>query len=247
MFSFLWGRINSQLSIKLIILTLSSDQFSRSVMSDSLQPHGLQYARLPCPSPTPRAYANLCPLSQWCHPTISSSVVSFSSRLQSFPTSGSFPMSQFFSAGGQNIGVSASASVLPMNIQDWFPLGWTGWVSLLSKVLSRVFSSPTVQKHQFFSAQLSLTLEEAFPALFNLNYLNFYWHIVNLQYHVSFRYIVQWFNMCIYVYIYTHTHIYRSLLVIYFIHQSVLLVNQAPLLWVCCHCLVEEFVPTGWC
>ena len=107
-------------------------------MSDSLRPHGLQHARLPCPSPTPGAFSNSRPSCQWCHPTTSSSVVPFSSCLQSFPESGSFPMSQFFTPGGQNIGVSASASVLPMNILDWLPLGWTGWISLLSKELSRV-------------------------------------------------------------------------------------------------------------
>ena len=134
----------------------SSVQFSHSVVSDSLRPHGLQHARLSCPSPTPRAYSNSCPLSWWCHPTISSSVVPFSSHFQSFPASGSFPLSQFFASGGQSIGVSASASVLPMNIQDWFPLGWTGWISLHSKGFSRVFSNTTVQKHQFFFAQLSL-------------------------------------------------------------------------------------------
>ena len=110
----------------------------------------------PCPSPTPGVYPNSCPLSRWCHPTISSSVVPFSSCLQSFPASGSFQMSQLFTSGGQSVGVSASASVLPMNIQDWFPLGWTGWISLQSKGLSRVFSNTTVQKHQFFSVQLSL-------------------------------------------------------------------------------------------
>ena len=132
-----------------------SVQFSPSVISNSLRPHGLQHARLPCPSPTPRAYSNSCPLSWWCHPAISSSVVPFSSHFQSFPASGSFPMSQFFSSGGQSIGVSASASVLPMNIQDWFPLGLTGWISLQSKGLSRFFSNTTVQKHQFFGAQLS--------------------------------------------------------------------------------------------
>ena len=136
--------------------TLHSVQFSCSVMSNSLRPLGLQHARPPFPSPTPRAYSNSCPLSWWCHPTISSSVVPFSSLLQSFPASGSFPMSQFFESGSQSIGVSASASVLPMNMQDWFPLGWTGWISLQSKGLSRVFSNTTVQKHQFFSSQLSL-------------------------------------------------------------------------------------------
>ena len=107
-----------------------SVQFSRSVMSDSLWPHKLQHARPPCPSPTPRVYPNSCPLSRWCNPTISSSVFPFSSWSQSFPASGSFQMSQLFTSGGQRIGVSASASVLPMNIQDWFPLGWTGWISL---------------------------------------------------------------------------------------------------------------------
>ena len=124
-----------------------SVQFSCSVVSNSLQPHGLQHARLPCPSPTPGACWNSCPLSQWCHPTISSSVVPFSSCLQFFPVSGSFPMSQFFTSGGQSIRASASASVLPMNIQDWFPLGWTGLISLQSMGLSRVFSNTTVQKH----------------------------------------------------------------------------------------------------
>ena len=121
-----------------------SVQFSCSVVSDSLQPHGLQPARPPCPTPTPGVYSNSCPLSQWCHPTISSSVIPFSSCLQSFPTSGSFLMSQFFASCGQSIGVSASASVLSMNIQDWFPLGWTGWISLKSKGLSRVFSNITI-------------------------------------------------------------------------------------------------------
>ena len=126
------------------------------VISDSLQPHGLQHPRPPCLSPTPGVYSNSCPLSQWCHPIISSSVIPFSSRLQSFPESGSFQMSQFFTSGGQSVGVSASASVLSMNIQDWFPLGLTGWISLQSKGLTRVFSNTTVQKHQHFSVQLSL-------------------------------------------------------------------------------------------
>ena len=134
----------------------SVSQFSHSVMSDSLQPHGLWYTRPPCPSPTPGVYSNSRPLSRWCHPTISSSVVPFSSCLQSFPASGSHPVSHFFASGGPSVGVSASASVLPMNIQDWLPLEWTGWISLLSKGLSRVFSNTTVQKHRFFGAQLSL-------------------------------------------------------------------------------------------
>ena len=118
--------------------------------------HGLQHARLPCPSPTPRICSNSYPLSWWCHSIISSSVVPFSSCPQSFPASGSFPVSQFFVSGGQSIGASASASVLPMNIQDWFLLGMTGWISWQSKGLSRVFSNTTVQKHQFFSTQLSI-------------------------------------------------------------------------------------------
>ena len=137
-------------------LDISSVQFSHSVMSDSLPPHGLQHVRPPCPSPTPGVHSNSCALSRWCNPTISSSVVPFSSRLQSFPASGSYPVNQFFASGGQSIGVSASASVLPMNIQDWFPLVWTGWISLQYKGCSRVFSNTTVQKHQFFSAQLCL-------------------------------------------------------------------------------------------
>ena len=134
----------------------SSVQFSRSVVSDSLWPQELQHARPPCQSPTPRVYPNLCPLSQWCHPTISSSVMPFSSCPPSFRASGSFQMSQLFAPGGQSIGVSASTSVLPMNTQDWSPLGWTGWISLQSKGLSRVFSNTTVQKHQFSCTQLSL-------------------------------------------------------------------------------------------
>ena len=133
----------------------SSVQFSRSVVSDSLQPHESQHARPPCPSPTPGVHSNSCPLSQWCHPAISSSVFPFSSRPQSLPASESFPMSQLFSWGGQSPGVSVLASFLPKNTQDWSPLEWTGWISLQSKGLLRVFSNTTVQKNQFFSAQLS--------------------------------------------------------------------------------------------
>ena len=133
-----------------------SVQFRRSVVSNSLWPQGLQHTRPPCPSPTPGTYPNSCPLNQWCHPTSSSSIIAFSSCPQSFPASGSFQMSQLFVSGGQSIGVSASTSVLPLNTQDWSPLGWTGWISLQSKGLSRVFSNTTVQRHQFFSAQLSL-------------------------------------------------------------------------------------------
>ena len=136
---------------------MSLVQFNRSLASDSLRSHGLQHASLPCPSPTLGACSDSCPSSWWCHPTILSSVISFSSCTQSFPASGSFPVSQFFTSGGQSVGASASsASVLSMNIQDWFPLELTGWICLPSKGLSRVFSNTTVQKHQFFGAQLSL-------------------------------------------------------------------------------------------
>ena len=142
-------------SYVLFIQDISSVQFSCSVVSDSLRHHGLVHARLPCPSPTPGVYSNSYPLSQWCHPTISSSVVPFSFRLQSFPALGPFQISQLFVSGGQSIGVLASTSILLMNIQDWFPLGWTGLISLQSKGLSRVFSNTTVQEHQFFGTQLS--------------------------------------------------------------------------------------------
>ena len=150
--SYYFSQITSSrlVSYNLVCLcSVQSVQFSHSVMSDSLSPRGLHHARPPCPSPTPRTCSNSCPSSWWCHPTNSSSVIPFSC-LQSFPASGSFPMSQFFTSGGQSIGVSASASVLPMNIQDWFPLVLTGLISLQSKGLSRVFSNTTVQKCQFF-------------------------------------------------------------------------------------------------
>ena len=145
--------------------SISSVQFSCSVMSEHTRP--------PCPWPTPRAYSNSYLLSQWCHPTISSSVVPFSSHLQSFPASGSFQMSQFFASGGQSIRVSASKSVLPTNIQDWFPLGWTGWISLQSKGLSNVSSNTTVQKYQFFSTRLSLWFY-----IYYLMYVGSYIHCV---------------------------------------------------------------------
>ena len=134
----------------------SSVQFSHSVVSDVWRLHELQHTRPHCPSPTPGVHPNQCPFSRWCHPTISSSVILFFFCPQFFPASGSFQMSQFLASGGQSIGVSASTSVLPMNTQDWPPLGWTGWISLKAKGLSRVFSKTTVQKHQFFSAQFSL-------------------------------------------------------------------------------------------
>ena len=140
-----------------------SVQFSCSVVSESLKPHGLQHMRVPYSSPTPRVSSNSCPLSRWCHSTISSSVVPFSSHLKSFPASGSFPMSQFFTSGGQSSGVSALASVLPVNNQDWFPLGLTRWISLQSKGLPRVFSNTTVQKQQFFGTHPSLWLNSHIP------------------------------------------------------------------------------------
>ena len=140
--------------LKQNVLSISSVQFSCSVMSNSLRPHGVQHTRLPCPSPIPRACSNSS--SRWYHPTIASSVIPFSSCLQSFLASGSFLMNQFFVSGGQSIGASASASVLPMTIQDWSPLGWTGWISLLSKGLSSAFSNTAVQNHQFLGTQLSL-------------------------------------------------------------------------------------------
>ena len=138
-----------------VFTTFSSVQFSRSVMSDSLRPHESQHARPPCPSPSPGVHSDSRPSSWWCHPAISSSVIPFSSCPQSLPASGFFPMSQLFAWGGQSIGVSALVSVLPKNTQDWSPLEWTGWISLQSKGLSRVFSNTTVQKHQFFGTQLS--------------------------------------------------------------------------------------------
>ena len=148
--------VPSQLKSKQNINTNDySAQFSCSVVFDPLWTDGPQHTRPPCPSPTPEVYPNSCPLSRWCHPTISSSVPFFS-HLRSFPASGSFQMSQLFASGGQSIGVSASTSVLSMNTHDWSPLGWIGWISLQSKGLSRVFSNTTVQKHQFFGTQLSL-------------------------------------------------------------------------------------------
>ena len=144
-----WGKMGGH-GYKVLRELLLVVLFSCSVISDYLRSHGLQHARLPCPSPSPGACSNSCPLIQWCHPTTSCSVIPFSSCLQSFPISGSILMSKLFASGGQIIGVSALASVFPMNTQDWFPLEWTGWISLQSKGLSRVFSNTTVQKHQFF-------------------------------------------------------------------------------------------------
>ena len=153
------NRINyfSVLFLCLVFIAISASvQFSHSDVSNSLWPHGLQHTRLPCPSPTPGACSNSCPSSQWCHPTISSSVIPFSSCPQSFPASGSFQMSQLFPSGGQSTGVSALTAVLPVNNQGWFPLRWTGWISLQSKGLSRLFSNTKLQKYQFFRGQLSL-------------------------------------------------------------------------------------------
>ena len=154
-------RLHPSPAFQTLLLTLQfiSVQFSHSVVSNSLQPHGLLHARLPCPPPTPEACSNSCPSSQWCLPTISSSVIPFSSCLGSFPAWRYFPTTQFFVSGGQSIGASTSASVLPMNVQDWFPLGLTAWISLLSKGLPRVFSSTIVWKHQFFGAQLFLIVQ----------------------------------------------------------------------------------------
>ena len=144
-------------SFQYIFLKYNSVQFSSViVMSDSLRPHESQHARPPCPSPTPRVYSNSCPSSRWCHPAISSPAIPFSSCPQFLPASGSFPVSQLFAWGGQSLRISFSASVLLMNTEDWSPLGWTGWISLQSKGLSRVFSKTTVQKHQFLGGQLSL-------------------------------------------------------------------------------------------
>ena len=148
-------RLKNLCAKKETINKVSSVQFSRSVVPDSLWPQELLHARPPCPSPTPGVYPNPCSSSRWCHPIISSSVVPFFSCPQSLPASGSLPMSQLFTWGGRSIGVSASTSVLPMNTRDWPPLGWTGWISLRSKGLSRVFSNITVQRHQFFGTQLS--------------------------------------------------------------------------------------------
>ena len=147
-----WADMKTRKPTHLCSCSHSTVQFSRSVMSDSLGPHEPQHPRPPCPSPTAGVYPNPCPLSRWCHPTISWVVIPFSSYPKSFPASGTFQMRQLFASGGQSIGVSASTSVLPMNTQDWFPLRWTGWISLQSKGLSRVFSNTTVQKHQFFRA-----------------------------------------------------------------------------------------------
>ena len=162
----------------------SSVQFSRSVLSDSLWPHGLQHARPPCPSSTPGVYSNSSPLSKWCYPTISSSVVPFSSHLQSFPASGSFQMSQFFTLGGQSTGASASASVLPMNNQDWFPLGWIGWISLQSQELSRVF--PTTQFKNINSSVLSFLYSPTLTSIHdhwknhNFDYKQVCWQVMSL-------------------------------------------------------------------
>ena len=150
--AYLWKKYSLNIGFSIINCNMISVQFSHSVVSDSLQPHEPQHARPHCPLPTAGVHPNACPSSWWCHPTISSSVVPFSSCRESFPASGSFQISQLFTAGGLSIGVSASTSVLPMNTQDWSPLGWTSWISLQSKGLSRVFSNTTLQKHQLFAA-----------------------------------------------------------------------------------------------
>ena len=162
-------------------------------MSDSLRSHGLQHARPPCPSSTPGVYTNSCPWSQWCHPTISSSVVPVSSCLQSFPASGSFPVNQFFTSGGQSIGVSALASLLPMNIQDWFPLGWTGWISLQSKGLSRVFFNTTVQ---FSSSVLSVLYSPTLTSIHDywknhsFDQVDLNWQVTSLLFNLLSRLVI---------------------------------------------------------
>ena len=164
-----WGRkgrvegYRESCYLKLCFAQLSVSQFSHSVVSDSLRPYDSQHARPPCPSPTPGVYSDSCPSSRWCHPAISSSVIPFSSCPQSLPASGSFPLSQLFTWAGQSIGVSASASVFPNNTRDWSPSGWTGWISLQSKGLSRVFSNTTVQKHQFFWCSAFFTVQLLHP------------------------------------------------------------------------------------
>ena len=168
-------------------------QFSCLVLSDSLQPHGLQHIRPPCPSPTPRIYSNSCTLSWWYHPTISSSAIPFSSSLQSSPAAGSFPMSQLFTSG-QRIGVSASASDRPMNIQDWFPLGWTGWIALQSKGLSRVFSDTTIQKHQFFSFQHSHPYMTTGKTIAVLTRWTFVGKVMSLLFNMLSRLVITFFQ-----------------------------------------------------
>ena len=182
---------------------ISSVQFSRSVVSDSLRPHESQHARPACPSQTPGVYSNSCPSSRWYHPAISSSVIPFSSCPQSLPASGSFPMSQLFPWGGKSIVVSASASVLPMNTQDWSPSGWTGWISLQSKWLSRVFSNTIVQKHQFFGIQLSSQSNSHIHIFIHNSYkygFSFKETLFNLLVHlmwVVFSLLICWSVLCI--------------------------------------------------
>ena len=172
----------------------ASVQFSHSVMSNSLRPHGLQHTRPPCPSPTPRVHPNSCPLSRWCNPTISSSVTPFSSCLQSFPASGSFQMSQFFASGGQSIGVSASTSALPVNIQDWFPLGRTGWISLQSRVSQE--SSPTPQFKSISSSALNflygppLTSIHDYWKNHSFDYMTFVGKVTSLFFNTMSRFVI---------------------------------------------------------
>ena len=184
--------------------TKTSVQFSRSVLSNSSQPCGLQHTRPPCPSPTPEAYSNSCPWSWWCHPNISSSVVPFFSRLQSFPASGSFQMSLLFAWGGQSIGVSASALILPMNIQDWFPLGWTSWIYLLSKGLSRVFSSTTLKNfpvccdlHKGFGVINKADVFLVFSAFLMIHWMLAIWSLVPLPFlNPAWTSESSWFTYC---------------------------------------------------
>ena len=192
-----WFRfwILSWQAVKLLPDQFSSVQFSCSVMSDSLRPHESQHARPPCPSQTPGVYSNSCPLSRWCHPAISSSVIPFSSCPQSLPAAGSFPMSQLFAWGSQSIGVSASTSVLPMNTQDLSPSGWTGWISLQSKGLSRVFSNTLVQKHQFFQCSAFFTVQLSHPYMTTgktiaLTRQTFVGKVMSLLFHMLSRLVI---------------------------------------------------------
>jgi len=176
-------------------IVFSSVQFSCSVVSDSLPPHESQHTRPPCPSPTSRVHSNSRPSSQWCHPAISSSVVPFSSCPQSLPASESFPMSQLFAWGGQSIGVSALPSFLPKNTQGWSPSEWAGWISLQSKGLSRVFSITTVQKHQFFSAQLSSQSNSHIHVVLNHYYVVNIFSCISIFFHIIFKRVIVFYCM----------------------------------------------------
>ena len=202
-----------------------SVQFSHSIMSDSLWPCGLQPVSLPCPSPTFRAWSSSCPLNQWCQPTISFSVVPFSSCLQSFPASGSFPMSHLFISSGQSIGASASESVLPMNIQDWVPLGWTGWISFQSKGLSKVFSNATVQKHQILQctyiniSQISPLLPAQSETNVPITRILFVLDIFKIYF--NYLFCVSYVCVYIYIYVYMSIHCLKSRAYLYYMFTNI--------------------------